>query len=136
MISLILGVVMSSRAQKFPNMVGELPKLHKELPNAVQCPRLPNCFRDYYPIDRVFNNAGEFLEWLQQHSYCCAVMITYQVAQMEAAAAFRVHVKAQSLREAVCQVVWAYKLTWHTWPISNGYAIVVTRYWPDHICKH
>lgn len=136
---LVIGLLASfqlARCQKFPSMVGNLPKLYKELPNPVQCPTLPECFNEYYPIDRVFSNAGEFVIWLQQHSYCCAVIATYQLAQVQGAAHSRVHVKAQSLKEAICQVVWAYPLTWHVWPVANGLAVVLTEPRPDHNCNH
>ena len=132
----LLASFQLARCQTFPNVVGQLPKLYKELPNPVECPKLPNCFSEYYPINRVFDNAGLFLIWLQQHSEYMPVSVTFQVAQVEQAAHSKVHVQAQSLKEAVCQVVWAYQLQWHVWQHSTGVSIVVNRPDPAHICNH
>jgi hypothetical protein len=69
-LALLLGAVLQSWGQKFPSVIGNLPKLHKELPGAGVCPKLPKCFFEQEKIDITFPCYGKAVMWFTTHTYC------------------------------------------------------------------
>jgi hypothetical protein len=74
MLALLLGAVLQSQGQKFPKVVGQLPRLQKELPGPGVCPKLPECFYAPEHIDKTFPSYGKAVMWFTLHHYCETVL--------------------------------------------------------------
>lgn len=126
LLALLLGAVLQSWGQKFPGMVGPLPKLSKELPNAVICPILPTWFDRTPPIDRVFANLDEFLDMIWEEHCCAGFSLTWLPDRVREQCGSPVHIKAKNLTEACCQAAWAWPCTWHTRTTPYVWIAVIT----------
>jgi len=125
--ALLTGAVLQSWGQKFPKVVGHLPKLSSELPKPVVCPVLPELFDSEEPIDQVFNGLHEFLRYIWDRHCCGSIAMTWLPDDLRAHCGQPVHIKAKTLAEACCQAAWAWPATWSTWNRGYGWTIVVHR---------
>lgn len=70
LLALLLGAVLQSQGQKFPKVVGQLPRLQKELPGRGVCPKLPPCFFIEQKIDQTFPTYSKAVMWFTLQHYC------------------------------------------------------------------
>lgn len=125
LLALLLGAVLQSWGQKFPNMVGQLPKINQELPKPWVCPSMPESWSDPYPINRVFPNLDSFLMYLRDKVHQGPVMVSWRTECVYEHGNRPLQYKARNVAEALCQAMATYEVEWVIHNVTVGAALTV-----------
>lgn len=130
LLALLLGAVLQSQGQKFPKVVGQLPKLHKELPGPGVCPKLPECFFLQEKIDITFPSYQKALVWFMLHEYCQKTIWITNHECRGRCLEVPVRIQGNSIAEAINSLVKQHPLYWVLLPQHYGYLMAGrTRQW-------